>query len=78
MVGGGDCCGVLPAAFHLLPFPNTFILRSVTQAKTFLDFSSSSVGSDPPNGDFLAGQQRRSTVKGCLLPLGGHPFGDLT
>lgn len=32
--GGGDCCGVLPAAFHLLPFPNTFILRSVTRAKT--------------------------------------------
>lgn len=30
-VGGG----ILPAGFHLLPFPNTYILCSVTQAKMF-------------------------------------------
>lgn len=48
----GDCCGVLPAAFHLFPFPNTFILRSVTRAKAFWFLAGPSVGSDPPNGDF--------------------------
>lgn len=52
---GGE--GVLPAAFHLLPFSNTFILCSLTQAKMLgFNCTSSSNGNDQLSGERFIGK----------------------
>lgn len=65
----------LPAAFHLLPFPNTFILRSVTPAKRFgfnwtgsPTAATSFIGSSTPR--LRSGAALLS--KGCLFPPPGQ------